>query len=187
MDRKNLLNHVVDYESYLIMLNMKIQIASFDEMNKSRISQLSNKSNQYNLTTKRYTEKDIDMLIDNKSFLTFQIRLSDKFGDNGMISTIVARLFDNQISIDSWLMSCRVLKRGVEQAAMNRIVDVCKDKGIEKINGTFIPTDKNMIVKSFYKDMGFKKINQDDKGNTVWVLEIKNYKPFQVYMEETFI
>ena len=131
-----------------------------------------NTTNQFNLTTKRYTIKEVIKLKEDKSVFSFYGRLADRFGDNGLISVLIARHKNNTLQIDSWLMSCRVLKRGMEYAMFNFLLAIAKNKNIESITGTFIPTEKNKMVEKLYLDIGFELISKSEKENT-YVLKIK--------------
>lgn len=158
----------VNYDEYLNSLEMKGIIMPFQTSCMSRISQLTNKSNQFNLTTKRYTQTEIEKIANDPQYLTLYGKLKDKFGDNGIVSVIIGKIQDNNLHIDLWLMSCRVLKRNMEYAMMDELVKHVKKKGLCYIYGYYYPTQKNALVKDFYKKMGFNKIREDTMGNTQW-------------------
>ena len=179
--RAEILNQSSDMESYLRSLDMKINFNSFDATGRARITQLINKSNQFNLTTKRYSELEVQNIENDSTFFTRQIRLQDVLGDNGMISVIICKKEENQWNIDTWLMSCRVLGREVEQAALQDIITNATDNGVTKLIGTYIPTERNVIVKNHFKKLGFKKISNNDEKE-VWELNIVNYKFQEVPM-----
>ena len=160
---------------------MQINFAPFDTTGRARITQLINKSNQFNLTTKRYNELEVKNFEDNPIFYTRQIRLRDTLGDNGMISVIICKKNLEYWEIDTWLMSCRVLGREVEEAALQDIVSNAKDSGVIKLIGIYNPTVRNIIVKDHYKKLGFKK-KLGKTQNEVWELDIANYKFKQVPM-----
>lgn len=169
--RKELQNSFSDYEEYLKSLEMTGEIQSFIPAYMSRIAQLTNKSNQFNLTTKRYSQSEIESISENSSYLTLYGKLKDKFGDNGVVSVIIGeKRNDNQkeLHIDLWLMSCRVLKRNMEFAMMDALVEKARQEGIKKIVGYYYPTAKNAMVKEFYQMMGFSKCSEDGGGNTTW-------------------
>ncbi len=172
--RAQILNQSSDMDTYLKSLDMEISFAPFDETGRVRIVQLISKSNQFNLTTKRYNELDIKELESDKSFYTRQIRLKDTLGDNGMISVIVCKKHVSAWEIDTWLMSCRVLGRRVELAALQDIVTNAKTNGTTKLTGIYIPTARNIIVKDHYKKLGFTKISGESEIET-WELDITNY------------
>ncbi len=163
-----------DYDEYLRSLEMKAQIKPFCAMYFARIAQLTNKSNQFNLTTKRFTQSDIERFANDSSYITLYGRLEDKFGDNGVVSVVIARIDKDILHIELWLMSCRVLKRDMEYAMMDELVKTAKVHGIKKIAGYYYKTAKNGMVKDFYSLHGFTK-TQDDGDDSVWSLDIDDY------------
>jgi FkbH-like protein len=168
---------------YLRSLEMVATIAPFDAMGRSRIAQLINKSNQFNLTTRRYTESEVAALQSDPEVLTIQARLRDRFGDNGMISVIICRKAQGAWAIDSWLMSCRVLGREVEALLLQEIVRIASAEGANKLVGEFIPTSKNELVRDHYKKLGFT-LSGHERDTTVWTLNLADYKakelPFHI-------
>lgn len=165
------------YEEYLVSLDMQAEICGFKPLYMSRIAQLTNKSNQFNLTTKRYTQSEIEALAQDKTYITLYGRLSDRFGDNGVVSVVVGKRTGekmNELHIELWLMSCRVLKREMEYAMMDELVELSKREGISVIYGYYYPTAKNGMVKDFYSMQGFDKVSEDDTGNTVWKIELQD-------------
>lgn len=172
-----------DYEQYLNSLEMKGRIEPFIPMYMSRIAQLTNKSNQFNLTTRRYDQAEIEKLSKDPSMVTLYGKLEDKFGDNGVVSVVIGKIkgdANNELHMELWLMSCRVLKRDMEFAMMDELVSRAKDKGIKTIYGYYYPTLKNAMVKDFYKIQGFELVNEDEQGNTIWRFIIpEGYEPRQ--------
>ena len=172
-----------NYEDYLKSLEMKGEIQSFIPMYMSRIAQLTNKSNQFNLTTKRYTQSDIEDVAADPNRITLYGKLGDKFGDNGVVSIVIGRIDgDNhdELHMELWLMSCRVLKRDMEFAMMDELVEKAKNSGIRKLVGYYYPTAKNAMVKDFYATQGFEKVSEDEEGNTVWEFIVdENYEKKQ--------
>ena len=165
-----------DYKEYLLSLQMKGIIKEFEPIYYERISQLSNKSNQYNLTTRRYSVTDIEEMANDASCITLYGKLIDRFGDNGLVSVVIGKVREDVCDIDLWIMSCRVLKRDLEYAMMDELVRRCKEKGIREIRGYYYPTAKNAMVKDFYSLQGFNKVSEDAQGNTVWSLLTENYR-----------
>lgn len=161
-----------NYEDYLKALNMKAEIKSFTPVYMARIAQLTNKSNQFNLTTRRYTQPEIEEAAANPDYITLYGKLEDKFGDNGVISVVIGHNIENVLHIDLWIMSCRVLKRDMEYAMMDTVAEACKKQGITEIRGYYYPTAKNGMVKEFYALQGFEKIKEDEQGNTEWRLSL---------------
>lgn len=161
-----------DYGDYLKSLDMKGIIRSFEPLYMARIAQLTNKSNQFNLTTRRYTQAEIEQIAADERYITLYGKLEDKFGDNGVVSVVIARKDGQTAHVELWLMSCRVLKRDMEYAMMDALVRQCQKAGITGIKGYYYPTAKNKMVENFYGLQGFTKEKQDENGDTVWYYEI---------------
>ncbi len=161
-----------DYKEYLKSLQMKAVIAPFEAMYMARIAQLTNKSNQFNLTTKRFSQSEIEAIAQNENYITLYGKLEDKFGDNGVVSVVIGEIEGNILHIRLWLMSCRVLKRDMEFAMMDTLVEKCKERGIGTIYGYYYPTAKNAMVKEFYSLQEFTKTQEDEQGNATWKYEI---------------
>lgn len=177
LDRFKYQSSFKDYNEYLLSLNMVAIIRPFEDMHLARISQLINKTNQFNLTTKRFTQSEIENISKDKNYITFFGKLEDRFGDNGIVSLIIGKVRSDELDIILFLMSCRVLKRDMENAMMDELVKCAKEKGINKIFGYYFPTQKNSMVKDFYKDEGFTKVSEDSDGKTTWMLDVNvNYK-----------
>jgi FkbH-like protein len=157
-----------DVDGYLASLNMQLTLAPFDEVGRARIAQLINKSNQFNLTTRRYTEAEVAAAERDPSAFTLQIRLSDSFGDNGMISVLICRRRADTWDIDTWLMSCRVLGRKVEAAVLGELVTQARALGIKRLTGRYLPTEKNQLVIDHYEKLGFELLEKRDDGSTLW-------------------
>ncbi len=185
--RSQLQASFTNYEEYLKSLEMKGEIQGFVPVYMSRIAQLTNKSNQFNLTTKRYTQAEIEEVASDKDHITLYGRLTDKFGDNGVVSIVIGRIDGEnreELHMELWIMSCRVLKRDMEFAMMDELVEKARNMGIKKIIGYYYPTAKNMMVKEFYRLQGFTKISEDSEGNTTWMFEITdNYEKKQHVIE----
>ena len=156
-------NNFKDYNQYLRSLKMKTNLKSFKNENIDRIYQLINKTNQFNLTTKRMKINETKNIINNSSFFSIAGNLNDKFGENGIVTIFIAKIKKNRIEIIQWLMSCRVFNRGLEFAIFDQLISWCKNKSISTIHG-IIQTKKNSIVKNFYKDLKFKKIDKGAKN-----------------------
>ena len=166
-----------DYHDYLLSLEMKAEIQPFSSLYMPRIAQLTNKSNQFNLTTKRCTEAELTKIAADPDYITLYGKLEDKFGDNGVVSVVFGHKEDKVFHIDQWLMSCRVLKRDMESAMMDELVRRCLEAGMTVIRGYYYPTKKNQMVRDFYRLQGFEKISEDEGGNTEWELDIsKGYQ-----------
>jgi FkbH-like protein len=154
--RVELQERVGDLEGYLQSLQMEITFQPFDLTGRARITQLVNKSNQFNLTTRRYTESQIAEWEDEPNAFTLQVRLRDAFGDNGMISVVICRQpIPGEWEIDTWLMSCRVLGRRVENMVLKHLIEHARARGIDKLRGSYIRTDRNQLVAEHYPKLGF--------------------------------
>ena len=165
-----------DYKEYLLSLEMKAVIKEFEPVYYARIAQLTNKSNQFNLTTKRYTQADIEAIASDDKYIALYGKLSDKFGDNGVVSIVIGYINENICDIKLWLMSCRVLKRDMEYAMLDKFVSECKSRKINFLIGHYYPTAKNKMVKDFFSVMGFEKIAEDLDGNADFKLDLSEYK-----------
>ena len=161
-----------DYGDYLRSLEMKAVIGSFEPVHMARIAQLTNKSNQFNLTTRRYTQTEIEEISSDDEYITLYGKLIDKFGDNGVVSVIIGHIIENVCHVDLWIMSCRVLKRDMEFAMMDALVSECAKRGISAIKGYYYPTAKNKMVKDFFGLQGFDKTCEDGEGNSEWLFNI---------------
>lgn len=161
-----------NYKDYLLSLKMEADIKAFEPVYMARIAQLTNKSNQFNLTTRRYTQSEIEEIAQNDQYITLYGKLKDCFGDNGIVSVIIGSINGDTCDIALWLMSCRVLKRDMEFAMMDGLVHKCRKLGLRTIKGYYYPTAKNVMVKDIYALQGFTKICEEDNGNTVWSFSI---------------
>lgn len=155
---------------------MKAEIRDFDPVHIPRITQLTNKSNQFNLTTKRYTQAEMEAVAADGNYIRLCGRLVDKFGDNGIVSVVIGKKDGKALHVELWLMSCRVLKREMELAMLDRLVEECQKADVEEIIGYYYPTKKNGMVAKLYEEFGFTQISSDGDG-TVWKLETANYSP----------
>lgn len=173
-ERKKQQQTYADYGEYLDSLQMVAKIQPFDDISVSRIAQLTNKSNQFNLTTMRCSEDDIRHMKDSSDYITLSGSLSDKFGDNGIVAIVSGEISKSELHIRLWLMSCRVLKRGMENAMMDRLVDLCKTRNIRRLIGYYYPTAKNSMVRDFYKQYGFN-VQEENNDRLKWILDIENY------------
>lgn len=161
-----------DYEDFLDSLEMTTEIGPFQPMYLERLAQLINKTNQFNLTTRRYTSAEVEGVAHDPSFITLYGRLADKFGDNGLVSALIGRVFDRTVEVDVWLMSCRVLKRGMEVAMFDALVEECLSRDIRKILGVYIPSRKNGMVAGHYADLGFSRVEGSSEGQQMWEFDV---------------
>lgn len=144
-------------DDFLSNLEMVSEVKHFDKFSSPRVAQLSQRSNQFNLRTIRYTEAEIEQLYSSENHVTFSFTLKDKFGDSGLICAIILEKEDGKtLFIDTWFMSCRVLKRGMENFVLNTIMEYAKSNNFVRLKGEYIPTQKNALVKDHYADLGFE-------------------------------
>ena len=172
MKRAELQNSFADYKDYLLSLEMTADIKPFEDIYMSRIAQLTNKSNQFNLTTKRCTQEEIESMAADSGFITLYGKLVDCFGDNGVVSVVIGEINGDELDIILWLMSCRVLKRDMEFAMMDELARLSAVCELKTVNGYYYPTAKNGMVKEFYATQGFTKVSEDENGNAKWQLDI---------------
>ncbi len=175
--RAGLRKNITDMHQYLKTLEMKAEITEFNNIDLTRICQLINKSNQFNLTTKRRSESELLDVMKNKNYHHFSIRLQDKFGDYGLIGLVICVANGRTLEIDTFLMSCRVLERKVEFEIVNKMVSIAKKLNLTEILGVFIPTKKNGLVKNLYQKLGFKMRNKNDE-HAEYELKTNDFKIF---------
>ncbi|MCD8562938.1 MAG: HAD-IIIC family phosphatase [Alphaproteobacteria bacterium] len=171
-----------DITEYLKSLEMDLEINGFRAEDVARVSQLINRSNQFNLTTIRYTEDEVAKVEADPKFACFSFRLKDKFGDNGIIAILICEERGEDWYINTWLMSCRVLQRKVEHAVLNTIAGAAQKAGKKGLIGHYIPTAKNEMVRDHYKNYGFTITEEKGEGETLWRLDLAAFKPEDVPM-----
>ncbi len=183
--RSEFKKQVTNLSEYLQNLQMQMTVNCFDNFHLPRIAQLINKSNQFHLTTTRYTEREIKSAQMDRSKYCRYFKLKDRFGDNGLISVVILeKQADETLFVDTWVMSCRVLSRGVEEFICNEIVSLGKQIGCKKIIGKYIPTKKNRLVSHLYERLHFEMI-KEEKGTTFWVLKLdKNTPTYQTFIKK---
>lgn len=172
--RERLRENSVSYEDFLANLKMTLTIRQADSFSMARVAQLTNRTNQFNLTTRRYTEQEIASFCEDPSFGVYTLQVSDIFGDNGLVGIAVIKKYSEDClwEFDSFLMSCRVLGRRLETCFLHTLLKLAQEKGIRMIRGDFIPTGKNEVARDFYRDHGFTLI-QEENGTTRWEMELK--------------
>lgn len=168
---------------FLKSLDMVSEVKGFDAFNTPRVAQLSQRSNQFNLRTVRYTEDEITAIENNGDYATFSFTLADKFGDNGLICVIILKKQDKEtLFVDTWFMSCRVLKRGMENFTLNTIVEYAKNNGFKYIIGEYLPTLKNKMVEEHYPRLGFTKVEGSETAQ--YILNVEEYVNRECYIEK---
>ena len=167
---------------FLKSLDMTSVVSGFNKFNTPRVAQLSQRSNQFNLRTVRYTEADIEALGQDPDVIDLSFTLEDKFGDNGLIAVIIMKKQDEEtLFIDTWFMSCRVLKRGMEDFTLNTMVEAAREKGYKRIVGEYLPTPKNKMVENHYPSLGFQKL--EGTPTAQYVLDVEQYQPRENYIK----
>lgn len=164
-----------DYNDYLLSLDMNADITDFLPVYLQRITQLTNKSNQFNVTTKRYTESEMQEVAKSPDHIRLCGQLADRFGDNGVVSVVIGRCENTVLHIELWLMSCRVLKRDMEFAMLDELVRQCRERGITKIMGYYYKTSKNNMVSGLFGTFGFTNEHTDSNGDSVWSMDVNSY------------
>ena len=168
---------------FLKSLNMVSVVSGFTKFNTPRVAQLSQRSNQFNLRTVRYTDADIDSLANDKEVIDLSFTLEDKFGDNGLIAVVIMKPLDEgTLFVDTWFMSCRVLKRGMENFTLNTMVEAAKEKGYKKIIGEYLPTPKNKMVEGHYTGLGFTPVK--DAPTAQFELDVESYQSRECYINK---
>lgn len=155
--RANVRTKVGNFRDYLRSLEMVMTISPFNKVGMSRISQLVNKSNQFNLTTRRHSKEDLCELASRDDYLCWQVRLRDSYSDHGMIAVIVVFKAKQMWIIDTWLQSCRILEREVEHTIANLLLDRASEDGVFSVYGQYIPSSRNSMVANLFERLGFRE------------------------------
>jgi FkbH-like protein len=172
-----------DYGEYLDSLQMVAEIAPFKPVYLERIAQLTNKTNQFNLTTQRCTLAEITGYAEDPQYLTLYGRLEDKFGDNGLVTVLLGRADGDAMQLDLWLMSCRILKRDMELAVLDELARRARAMGLRTLVGTYRPTKKNGMVADHYAKLGFARVAETPDGMTTWQLDLDGYTPRNTHID----
>jgi FkbH-like protein len=175
-ERRDVQTGFSNEDDFLTSLNMVSSAQPFNSFTIPRVAQLTQRSNQFNLRTIRYTEEEIKTISSSKEYFTISYTLEDKFGDYGLISVLILKKEDKALFIDTWIMSCRVLKRSMEHFVLNNIVELAISNGFDYIIGEYLETPKNELVKDHYKDLGFIP------GSDKWKLDIRSYEKKTTYI-----
>ena len=183
-ERKALESSVTDMDSYLESLAMEGTLSEFTVVDAPRLSQLINKSNQFNLTTRRRTEAEVLAVMNDPAFVGYSMRLKDRFGDHGLISIVIGQVVDQTMRIDTWLMSCRVLKRQVEEEVLNELARLAKARGCHRLEGIYLPTAKNEMVRDFYSRMGMTLLAESD-ARREFELALETFHPIPTKIKIT--
>ncbi|MBS0331485.1 MAG: HAD family hydrolase [Proteobacteria bacterium] len=175
--RAEVLARSSNVQEYLSSLAMTIRLAPFDAVNRARIVQLINKTNQFNLTTRRYTEAEVTAMEQGGAAFTLQTRVADRYGDFGMIGVLIAREIDGETwDIDTFLMSCRVLGRRVEEAMLAEVVAAAKAAGVRTLTARYLPTAKNSMVADHFDNLGFTRLSETTDGAREYSLDVLGFE-----------
>lgn len=177
--RTALLQTYTNEAEFLESLQMEAEILPVKDFNLPRVAQLTQRSNQFNLRTIRYSELDLKGKMNNENFHILTINLKDKFGEYGLISSVILEKKEDDMFIDTWIMSCRVLKRGVEKLVLNSIVAAAEKAGCKTVTGEYLPTVKNGMVKEHYTNLNFIP-----EGN-LFILQVNNYNNLPHHIKES--
>ena len=181
--RETLKATATDLSAYLRGLEMQLVWRRFDQIGLARTTQLINKTNQFNLTTRRYTEREVrEVMADPRAF-GLQLRLLDRFGDNGIIAIVIGRMVDDDLLIDTWLMSCRVLGRQMEPTTLNLVAAQAQALGAHRLLGDYVPTAKNAMVRDHYTKLGFTVAGTDPSGHSRATLDLADFTPAATFID----
>ncbi|HLC52754.1 MAG TPA: HAD-IIIC family phosphatase [Candidatus Nanoarchaeia archaeon] len=173
-ERRELQHNLSDFNDFLQELKMEITIGKADESTIPRISQLTQKTNQFNLTTRRYSEAEIKSLASNTNSAVYHIHSKDRLGDAGIVGCAIINIENDSATIDTFLISCRVLGRKIEDALLHHLISEAKNRGVKAIIGSYLPTKKNAQTQNFYKHHGFDLL-EESADQVLWILNVENY------------
>jgi FkbH-like protein len=159
----------------------------FDEYHLPRITQLVQRTNQFNLTTIRHSAEELRQFAEDETYFPFYLTLSDRFGDNGLVSVIIGRRERDCLEIVSWLMSCRVISRRLEEFALDQLVAAARDAGIALLRGRYVPTPKNGLVAEHYEKLGFRLVEALEDGSTTWEVRVCDHAPSNAPIERSVL
>ena len=182
--RKATLQQFADVGAFLRDLTMQAEVGRVDRLHLPRFSQLINKSNQFHPTTTRYTEAQIQAMTDAPDVEAWWFKLRDRFGDNGLIASLILRQEGDTLGIDTWAMSCRVLGRGMEEFIQNNLLVLARERGAKRIVGTYIPTKKNGLVRDLFAKLRYSPIH-DEGGTTRWAVDVSAAEEFKTFIERS--
>jgi FkbH-like protein len=164
-----------DVNEYLVSLGMAAEFERFDDLHLPRIAQLVQRTNQFNLTTIRHSPAELKDFAEDPDYFPFYVTLTDRFGDNGLISVVIAKRDGDALELVTWLMSCRVISRRLEEFVLDQLVEVARDVGVGSLRGRYAPTKKNGLVLKHYEKLGFVLIEAHADGTTDWRLAVDDY------------
>jgi len=168
---------VTSVEEYLAGLEMEAEFERFDDLHLPRIAQLVQRTNQFNLTTIRHSAEELRQFADDPEYFPYYVTLTDRFGENGLISIVIGMREGKRMELVTWLMSCRVISRRLEEFVLDQLVEVAGEAGITELRGTYVPTAKNGLVEKHYEVLGFRLAEEGPDGTTTWVHSVAEHVP----------
>lgn len=162
-------------DEYLASLTMEAAFERFDDLHLPRIAQLVQRTNQFNLTTVRHSTAELKSFMEDPEYFPYYVTLSDRFGDNGLISVVIGKRTDDRLELVTWLMSCRVISRRLEEFVLDQLVEAARAADVTALRGTYVPTAKNNLVADHYEKLGFRLVDQNGDAGTVWELDVDDY------------
>jgi FkbH-like protein len=169
--------HFANVDEYLASLEMQAAFEHFDDHHLPRVAQLVQRTNQFNLTTIRHSAAELATFAEDEAYFPFYVALSDRFGDNGLISVVIGKRQGDVLEIVTWLMSCRVISRRLEEFVLDRLVEIARKEGMSRLHGRYVPTKKNRLVAGHYEKLGFTPNGSEPDGRTSWRLDVDDYVP----------
>jgi FkbH-like protein len=166
-----------DVGAYLASLRMEAKFERFDDLHLPRITQLVQRTNQFNLTTIRHSAAELKQFAEDPDYFPFYVTLSDRFGDNGLISVVIGRRDGDELELVTWLMSCRVIARRLEEFVLDQLVELARDAGLSTLRGRFVPTKKNGLVAGHFASLGFATADELADGSSTWRLDVDDHAP----------
>jgi FkbH-like protein len=161
---------------YLESLRMEAAFERFDDLHLPRITQLVQRTNQFNLTTIRHSAAELKEFADEPDCFPYYVTLADRFGENGLISVVIGRSDDGEaMDIVTWLMSCRVISRRLDEFVLDQLVEVARERGLGSLRARYAPTKKNGLVARHYERLGFRLTDTFPDGSTTWHLDLADY------------
>jgi FkbH-like protein len=185
-ERERVRGGASDVHEFLRQLDMRLKAEPFAAVDLPRVTQLINKTNQFNVMTRRYSQDEVTAMAGDPQILTFQARLRDRLGDNGLISVVILKPLQpgdtRNLHVDTWLMSCRVLGRQVEHELCNYVMETAAAHGATRVLGTYRPTEKNGLVRDLFASLGFQPAGEGEGGSSLWEMSVRDYRPHSTFV-----
>jgi FkbH-like protein len=174
---------IASVEEYLAGLEMEAEFERFDDLHLPRIAQLVQRTNQFNLTTIRHSAEELRQFADDPACFPYYVTLTDRFGENGLISIVIGKREGHRMEVVTWLMSCRVISRRLEEFVLDQLVELAREAGIAELRGTYVPTTKNGLVAKHYEVLGFRLVEEGPNGTTTWEHSVAEHVPSEAPIE----